>query len=188
MRIVIFGPPGSGKGTQAVRIAAHYGGVHISTGDILRAEIAAGTELGHQVQGYLDNGDLVPDELVTDIAWPRILEAALGPGYVLDGFPRTVGQAEAAYARATAAGVTADTAVYLDAAAEPLVARLLARAQVEGRADDTAEVIANRLAVFAKETEPLVDYYEQRGLLVHIDGLRTPDEVTQAIIAALDAR
>jgi adenylate kinase len=187
VRIVLFGPPGSGKGTQAVRIAAHYGGVHISTGDILRSEIAAGTELGKRVEAYLDNGDLVPDELITEITWPRILKAALGDGYVLDGFPRTVGQAEVAYERATAAGVTADTAVYLDVAPEPLVARLLARAQVEGRADDTTEVIANRLEVFAKETEPLVDYYEQRGLLVRIDGLQTPDEVTQAIITALDA-
>jgi adenylate kinase len=188
VRIVLFGPPGSGKGTQAVRLAAHYGGEHISAGDILRAEITSGTELGLQVQSYLDNGDLVPDELVVDLLWPRILAAALGRGYVLDGFPRTLAQAQVTYARAADAGVTADTAVYLDADTDSLVARILARARTEGRADDTAEVIANRMAVFAKETEPLIDYYEQRGLLVHINGLQTPDQVTQAIITALDAR
>jgi adenylate kinase len=187
VRIVLFGPPGSGKGTQATRIAEHYGGIHISVGDILRAETAAGTELGLRVQSYLGVGDLVPDELVVDLLWGRILEAARGSGYVLDGFPRTVGQAEVVYRRAVEAGVTADTAVYLDAAEEPLVARMLARGHVDGRPDDTAEVIAHRLSVFARETAPLVDYYERRGLLVRIDALPPPDQVTEAIIAALDS-
>jgi adenylate kinase len=187
VRVVLIGPPGSGKGTQARRLAAHYGAVHIAAGDTLRAEIAAGTELGQRVQDFLGKGDLVPDDLVVELLWGRIVEAARDGGYVLDGFPRTVGQAEAAYRMGKEAGVTAHAAVFLDGDSDALVARMLARAHIDGRVDDTAAVIAHRLAVFAEQTAPLVDYYERRGLLVRIDAMQTPDEVTKAIIKALDA-
>lgn len=188
MRVVLIGPPGSGKGTQAVRLAEHYGAVHISAGDALRSEIASGSLLGRQVRGYLDRGDLVPDELVTELLWSRIVEAARAGGYVLDGFPRTVSQAEAAHRMAVEAGVTAHAAVFLDGDPQALTDRLLARARVEGRSDDNAEVIAHRLAVYTAQTAPLVDYYEGRGLLVRVDALGAPDEVTAALIAALDGR
>ena len=188
MRVVIFGPPGSGKGTQATRIAAHYGVVHISSGDTLRAELDANTEVGQRVQGYLNSGNLVPDDLIVELLWGRVIEAAHNGGYVLDGFPRTVAQAEAAFTLATDAGVTAHAAVYLDdGGSDALVGRMLARAQLEGRMDDTAEVIAHRLRVFAEQTAPLVDYYEQRGLLYRVDAMLTPDEVTKEIITVLDA-
>ena len=186
MRVVLIGPPGSGKGTQAVRLAAHFGAVHISAGDALRAEIAAGSELGLRAQEFLSRGDLVPDELVVELLWHRIVEAARDGGYVLDGFPRTVEQAEAAYRMAVEAGVTAHAAVYLDGDSQALVGRLLARAHIDGRVDDTADVISHRLEVYARQTAPLVDYYEQRGLLVRVDAMRPPDEVTATIIAALE--
>jgi adenylate kinase len=188
VRVVLIGPPGSGKGTQAVRLAAHYGATHIAAGDALRAEIAAGTELGRRVQDYLSTGDLVPDELVVELLWGRIVEAARTGGYVLDGFPRTVSQAEAAYRMGKEAGVTAQAAVYLHGDPDALVARMLARAHIDGRVDDTADVIAHRLAVFAEQTAPLVDYYERRGVLIPIDAMASPDEVNQAIIRALDER
>lgn len=186
MRLVLIGPPGSGKGTQAVRLAAHFGAVHISAGDALRAEIVAGSELGRRAQEFLSRGDLVPDELVVELLWQRIVEAARDGGYVLDGFPRTVEQAEAAYRMAVEAGVTAHAAVYLDGDSQALVGRLLARAHIDGRVDDTADVISHRLEVYAQQTAPLVDYYEQRGLLVRVDAMLPPDEVTATIIAALD--
>jgi adenylate kinase len=187
VRVVIFGPPGSGKGTQATRIAAHYGAVHISTGDTLRAEVSAGSELGLRVQSYLNSGNLVPDDLIVELLWGRIAAAAEAGGYVLDGFPRTVGQAEAAFELGSRAGITAIAAIFLDdGGSDALVDRMLARAQHEGRMDDTAEVIAHRLHVFAEQTAPLVDYYEQRGLLHRVDAMLTPDEVTKAIIDVLD--
>ena len=186
MRVVLIGPPGSGKGTQATRLAAHYGAVHIASGDTLRAEIASGNELGLRVTSFLNRGDLVPDELIVELLWGRIVAAARDGGYVLDGFPRTVGQAEAAYRMGTEAGVTAHAAVYLDGDPDALVARMLARAHIEGRVDDTAEVIAHRLSVFTEQTAPLVDYYERRGLLARIDAMASPDQVTQLILSALD--
>jgi len=186
MRVVLIGPPGSGKGTQAVRIAAQFGAEHISAGDALRTEIAAGSELGLRARDYLSRGDLVPDDLVVELLWHRIVAAARAGGYVLDGFPRTVEQAEAAYRMAVEAGVTAHAAVYLAGDTQALVGRLLARAHVDGRVDDTAEVISHRLEVYARQTAPLADYYAQRGLLITIDAMLTPDEVTAAIIAALD--
>ena len=187
MRVVIFGPPGSGKGTQATRIAAHYGAVHISAGDVLRAEIEAGTELGLRVQRYVHSGNLVPDKLIVELLWGRTVAAAADGGYVLDGFPRTVAQAQAAYELGSEAGITAMAAVYLDdGGSDALVDRMLARAQHEGRMDDTAEVISHRLHVFAQQTAPLVDYYEKRGLLYRVDAMLTPDEVTKAIIDVLD--
>lgn len=186
MRIVLIGAPGSGKGTQATRLAQHFAAVHIGAGDRLRAEVAKGTPLGRELAGYLARGDLAPDELVIRILWDPIVAAAADGGYVLDGFPRTLPQAEAAYEMARAAGVTAHAAVYLSGDREALVARMLARATAEGRSDDTAAVIRHRLEVFEAETRPLVDYYAARGLVVEVDALAPVDDVTAAILAAVE--
>jgi adenylate kinase len=187
VNVLLIGPPGSGKGTQGQRLAARLGMRHIATGDLLRQEVADHTPLGQQVAGYLERGELVPDEVIIDLVLPYVLEAASAEGYLLDGFPRSVEQAERVRSQVTAHGGRADAAIYLDASRDVLVARLLERATTEGRSDDTAEVIANRLQVFDDDTRPLVDYYQQRGLLHVIDADADPDSVTAAIITALDS-
>lgn len=188
MNIVLIGPPGSGKGTQGERVATKLGLDHIAMGDLLRAEIAAGTELGGQIAAYVERGDLVPDDLILGLITPRILDAVAGNGYLLDGFPRSVPQAREARRFAEELGASADLAVYLDVPHDVLVQRLLERARVEGRADDTPEVIENRLAVFEEATHPLVDYYRGRGLLESVDADRPLEEVTVDIIRLAEAR
>lgn len=187
MRIVLIGPPGSGKGTQAVRLAERFGAVHISAGDRLRAEVASGSELGVRLAEFMRRGDLVPDELVIELLWGPIVEAAADGGYVLDGFPRTRAQAEAAYAMAREAGVTAHAAVSLDGDPESLVERMLARARSSGRSDDVESVIRHRLEVFEQETAPLIGYYGERGLLVRVDAMQSVDDVTSAILAGVES-
>ena len=184
-RLVLLGPPGSGKGTQGERLAKRLGIEHIAAGDLLRAEIRAGTLLGEKVRDYLDRGELVPDEVVTELLLPRVIKAARNGGYLLDGYPRSVGQAREARRLADEEGFSADAAIYLDAPREELISRLLIRAQIEGRSDDTRDVICNRLAVFDEATAPLIDYYRNRGLLRVIDASRSADEVTEAIVAEL---
>jgi adenylate kinase len=185
MRVVMLAPPGAGKGTQGERIAARYGVPHISSGDIFRAEVASGSPLGNRLRGYLDAGDLVPDDLVIELMTDRVIEAAQNEGgYVLDGFPRTLPQAEAAAEIARKAGVTAQVALYLDAPPEVLVARLTGRG--ENRTDDSAEVARHRLEVYAKSTQPLIDYYTGRGIVVRVDAAKPIDEVSEQIFAALD--
>ena len=178
----MIGAPGAGKGTQAARIARHFSLTHISSGDLLRRHVADGTAIGRSVQEYIDRGDLVPDAIIMDMLYKPVLAAAGAGGYVLDGFPRTVVQAEAAYRVAGELGVAVQLAVYLDVPREELMRRLLGR----GRgAEDTAEVIANRLEIFDRKTPPMLDYYATREQLVRVNGARPIDEVTWSVVVQL---
>jgi adenylate kinase len=185
MRLLLIGPPGCGKGTQGARIAARYGVEHIAAGDILREHVAAGTELGNEIARYINAGELVPDSVILAMIVPRVLAAAERDGYVLDGFPRSVPQAVEARRIAESQGSAVRRAIFLDAPADDLMTRLLRRAELEGRPDDTAEVIGKRLAVFEHATAPVLDFYRELGLLDIVDATLTPDEVTDRIIAAL---
>lgn len=187
MNVLLIGPPGSGKGTQGERLADRLSLEHIAAGDLLRAEVTAQTPLGRQVADFMQRGDLVPDVVILSLLMPRVLAAAEANGYLLDGFPRSVEQAREARSLAERAGASPDAVVYLDAPREELVRRILARAQVEGRADDNEQTVANRLRVFDEATHPLVAYYRERGLLHVIDANQDEDAVTEAIIAAIGA-
>jgi adenylate kinase len=185
MRLLLIGPPGSGKGTQAVHIADHFGVAHISSGDLLRHHVKQGTSIGRSVAEYVKRGDLVPDGIVMDILYKPVTEASRKGGYVLDGFPRTVQQAEAAYLVAKNLGVSVQVAVHLDVPREELVRRVLERGQQTGRADDTEEVINHRLEVYDQHTLPMLDYYAQRERLVTVNGMRPVDEVTWSVVVQL---
>lgn len=186
MRVIMLAPPGAGKGTQSERIAARYGVPHISSGDIFRQETAAGTSLGQRLRGYLESGDLVPDDLVLSLIADRVIAAAEHRGgYVLDGFPRTLAQAEAAAEIARNANAGAQAAVYLDVPQDVLIGRVASRG--EDRADDSETVVRHRLAVYAASTQPLIDYYAGRGILVKVDGVPPVDTVSQEIFSALDS-
>ncbi len=188
MRLLMVAPPGAGKGTQATRLASHYGIAHLSSGDLFRREIAAGTRIGQEAAGYLSRGDLVPDHLVMEILAGPILEAAAQGGYVLDGFPRTLAQAEEAYEMARrVAGVELQAVVHLEVGRDELRRRLLHRAETDGRRDDTESVIEHRLDVYDSETAPMLDFYAGRGLVVDIDGDQPVSEVFSAIVGAIDA-
>lgn len=186
MRLILLSPPGAGKGTHARRLSAATGIAHISSGDVLRAEIARGTDLGRLLERYTARGDLVPDDLIFDILTPVVTAAARDTGgYLLDGFPRTMPQALRAARIGIQLDLVSDAAVYLTAADEVLAQRLLARAQREGRADDAPEVIRHRLAVFARETQPLVDYYRGRGILLELDASRPETDVHADLLRRL---
>lgn len=187
MRILLVAPPGAGKGTQAVRMAERYGITHISSGDLLRRHIEQGTAIGREVKDYLARGDLVPDQIVVSVLAEDVLEAAEGGGYVIDGFPRTVEQAEMAYKLAEPLGVEVQFALCLDVPRDELLRRLLARGHRDGRMDDTEETIVHRLDVYDQATVPLVGYYEGRGILARVDGTGTPDEVSERVFELLDA-
>lgn len=183
MRLLMIGAPGAGKGTQAERIAKHFGIDHISSGDLLRQHVREGTALGQVAKQYVERGDLVPDAVVMDMLRKPVVAANLRGGYVLDGFPRTIEQAETAYATARDLGVAVQVAVHLDVPRDVLISRLLAR----GRgAEDTAEVIAHRLDVYDERTVPLVDYYARRERLVRVNGARPVDEVTWSVLVQLE--
>lgn len=185
MRVIMLAPPGAGKGTQGERIASRYGVPHISSGEIFRAEAARETPLGQRLRGYLDAGDLVPDDLVLSLVMDRVVTAAkTSGGYVLDGFPRTLPQAEAAAGIARETLASAQAVLYLDAPAEVLIDRLAGRG--EDRADDSAAVARHRLDVYAEYTKPLLDYYQARGLVIEIDAAPPVDAVSQQIFTALD--
>jgi adenylate kinase len=186
MRLLLLGAPGSGKGTQARRLSEHFGIEHLATGEMLRAEVAADSPIGRQVQDYLVAGDLVPDEVVEELVRDRVQSAAERGGYVLDGYPRTLHQAEAAFAWAKDAGVTVDSVVHLDVPEDELLRRLLGRA--EGRADDRERTIRHRLEVYRQRTLPLLGYYADRGVLVHVDGTRPEDSVFTGVLDALHAQ
>jgi adenylate kinase len=185
MNVLLIGPPGSGKGTQGERLAARLGLEHLAAGDLLRAEVAAGTPLGEQVAGLMQRGELVPDDVILELLMPRVLAASAASGYLLDGFPRTVEQAREARQLAARAGAGPDAVVYLDAPRAELVRRILARAEKEGRADDNPETVTNRLRVFDEATAPLIDHYRERGLLHVVNADQPADAVTADILAAL---
>jgi adenylate kinase len=183
----MLAPQGAGKGTQAARLADHYRIEHISSGDLLRHEVAAGTEIGQEAKSYLDQGDLVPDEVIMHMMVRRLLRAAI-TGFVLDGWPRTIHQALAAddlVSDIPDAGLQA--VVNLEVPTDELRRRLLARAQREGRADDTGSAIEHRLEIYERQTKPLLDYYRAQHILLVVDGNRPPDVVTKDIISGLDA-
>ena len=183
MRVLLIGAPGAGKGTQAARIARHFGLTHISSGDLLRRHVKEETTIGRQVAEYIDRGDLVPDAIIMDMLYKPVMAASASGGYILDGFPRTVEQAEAAYHAARELGVAVQVAAYLDVGRDELVRRLLAR----GRgSDDTEEVIEHRLEVYEEKTRPMIDYYAQRERLVTVDGAQPADDVTAAVMAELE--
>lgn len=189
MRIVLVGPPGAGKGTQAGRIADRFGGAHIATGDILRSNADRGTELGRTASRYMDRGELVPDDVVIDMVLERLGEEDCAGGFVLDGFPRTVPQAEALGERLGELGRPLDVVVSLQVGEDELRDRLAARAEEQDRAEDDDEgAIRRRLELFDRETEPLLDFYDGRGLLVSVEAEGDVDEVTGRIAAALDGR
>jgi adenylate kinase len=189
MRVVMLSPPGAGKGTHSRWLERQTGATHISSGELLRAEVARGSDLGRKVAEYTDRGDLVPDELIFDVLIPAVVAAASeSGGYVLDGFPRTMPQALRAAEIAVELGISSDAVIYLTAPEEELVSRLLERAEIDGRPDDTLEVIRHRLAVYASETAPLVDYYRGRGILLEVSTDRPEEEVRADLRDGLAAR
>jgi adenylate kinase len=188
MRILMIAPPGAGKGTQGALIAAHFNIPHIATGELLRDHVARRTALGQAVQVYLDRGELVPDQVVLDMLREAMIAVkAAGGGYVLDGIPRNMAQARAAYELGLELGMTADVALHLQADDAELTRRLLARAALEQRSDDTAQVIAQRLALYYEVTAPIVAWYRDRGILVSVDAMRSAQEVGREILVALEA-
>jgi adenylate kinase len=182
MRILILGPQGSGKGTQAKAIAALHDTPHVATGDILRASVSEGTELGQRVQPILERGDLVPDDLMVDLIRARLADE---DGFVLDGFPRTVPQAEALDAMLEEIGKPLDAVILLMVSDEVATARLRARAVAEGRADDSPDAIQNRLRLYHELTEPVVERYRAEGTLIVVDGDREIGDVSATIEDAL---
>ncbi len=212
MKIIMLGAPGAGKGTQAKRIAAQYTIPHISTGDIFRANIKNNTELGQKAKTYMDKGELVPDELVVDLIMDRFKQADCANGYVLDGFPRTIPQAEALDAALNAQGESVDYAINVEVPDENIINRMSGRRACVGcgatyhikynptkvedvcdacgeklilRDDDKPETVKNRLSVYHDQTQPLIDYYSKKGVLAEVDGTQDMEEVFNGIVSIL---
>lgn len=185
MNLLLFGPPGAGKGTQGHRLSKAYGIPEISTGDILRAVVREGTPLGKKAQSYMDRGALVPDEVIIGIVQDRLSRKDTTEGFILDGFPRTLAQAEALTQTLYASGRPIEHVISIEVPEEELWQRLIGRRDLEGRQDDAAEAIRHRLEVYHRETAPLTHYYQQSGLLRSIDGVGTVDEVFERITAVL---
>ena len=186
MRLILMGPPGAGKGTQATYIADHFGVPAISTGDIFRANVSQGTDLGVEAKRYMDAGEYVPDEITNQMVRNRIDEPDAEPGFLLDGYPRTLAQVEELDDMIAHTGHRLDAVVVLTVDSEEVVQRLMQRARTEGRADDTEDVIRRRQEIYLEETEPLIAVYRERGLVHDIDGMGEVDEVTKRIFEALD--
>ncbi|WP_158374061.1 adenylate kinase [Cellulosimicrobium cellulans] len=184
-RLVLLGPPGAGKGTQAARLAERLGVPAISTGDIFRANIKGGTELGRTAQEYTARGELVPDEVTNAMVRDRLAQPDAARGFLLDGYPRNTAQVGELDAILGADGRALDAALEITADADVVVDRLLKRAEIEGRADDTEPVIRRRLDVYAEQTAPVSGLYAERDLLVRVDGIGEVDEVTDRLLAAL---
>jgi adenylate kinase len=186
LNLIMLGAPGAGKGTQAVRVAEMHGIPHISTGEMLRGAIAAGSDLGQKVKSIVESGALVPDELVIDVIRDRLAESDTRKGFVLDGFPRTLGQAEALDVLLAELGRPLEVVLELELAEDTAVERMLGRAAEQGRADDTPDVIRNRFEVYRRQTEPLSEHYRNKGILVAVDSTPSVDEVFTAIERVLD--
>ena len=180
-RILLLGPPGAGKGTQAAEIVDALGVPHVSTGDMLREAVAAGTEVGKQAKAIMDAGKLVSDDIVVGIAKDRLSAPDAEKGFILDGFPRTIGQAEALDAMLAELGTPLDVCLAITADTDAIVERLLKRAEIEGRADDNEETIRERMKEYEAKTAPLLDYYGKQGLLSEVDGMGEVAEVTARI-------
>ncbi|MEC5152239.1 adenylate kinase [Cryobacterium sp. GrIS_2_6] len=187
-RLLVIGPPGAGKGTQAVRLAAAFGIPAVSTGDIFRFNVANQTELGLKAKAFMDKGAYVPDSLTNEIVADRLAQADAAGGFLLDGYPRTLEQVHELDRLLDADGTALDAVVQISADTDEVVARLLKRAAEQGRADDTADVIRHRLEVYSEQTAPLIDVYGARGLVVTVDGLGAVDAVTERILSALAER
>jgi adenylate kinase len=187
-RLLLIGPPGAGKGTQAERLSAAFGVPAVSTGDIFRFNVKNETELGLQVKAFIDAGAYVPDSLTNAIVADRLQEADAVDGFLLDGYPRTLDQVQELDRLLEADGTALDAVVLIVADTEEVVARLRKRAEEQGRADDTADVIRHRLAVYEEQTAPLIDIYGSRNLVVTVDGLGAVEEVTGRILSALAER
>jgi adenylate kinase len=185
-RLIFLGAPGAGKGTQAQILAQSCGIPHISTGDILRAEVKDATELGLQAKSYMNKGELVPDSLILDMIRGRLAQSDTSKGWILDGFPRNVSQAEFLDKLLAEIGQNYDFAIDLNVPQEVLVARLLERANIQNRPDDTEEVIRRRLVVYDDQTAPLIDYYQQKGVFRSVDGDRELSAVTKDLEAIVN--
>ena len=186
MRLLIMGPPGAGKGTQAGLIAEHYHIPAISTGDIFRAMKTAQTPLADQLRAIMDSGGYVSDEITNAIVAARLAEPDCEKGFLLDGYPRTVDQVETLDAELARTGKSLDAVISLLAEVEEVVARLLKRAEIEGRSDDNEDTIRVRLQVYAEQTAPLLEIYRERGILIEVDGLGAIDDVSERLFKALD--
>src|SRR5579875_2770902 len=183
MRLLMVGAPGSGKGTQAERLASYFGVRHLATGEMLREEVRKSSPLGRQVEAVIAAGDLVTDEVIEELLYRPFLTASREGGFVLDGFPRTLHQAERAFQIAMDAHSTLHAVVHLDVPTEVLLQRALSRNQ--GRTDDNQTTMRHRIDVYDRETQPLVDYYAGRGILVSVDGTGDPDDVFERILKQL---
>ena len=188
LNIVIFGAPGSGKGTQSERIVEKFGIDHISTGDVLRAEIAAGSELGKSAKALIDNGQLIPDAMMIDILAAKLDTFVDSKGVIFDGFPRTIAQAEALKAMLNERGQDVTAMIELDVPEDELMTRLLKRGQLSGRADDNEETIKKRLVVYNEQTSPLKEWYKNEGKHCYINGMGDLDRIFADIVSAIEAR
>lgn len=189
LNIVLFGPPGAGKGTQSEKLIAHYNLLHISTGDLFRKHLGEGTELGNKAKGYMDAGKLVPDQLVVDMVDDKLQEDNDTQGTIFDGFPRTIPQAEALDKLLESKGMPIVATVMLDVPDEELLKRLLERGKTSGRSDDQdKEKIETRLQVYKDETLPVADYYKKQGKLAVVNGVGSIDEIFERISSEIDAK
>ena len=186
LRALLLAAPGAGKGTQGERLAEIYGVPHLATGDLLRQHVAEGTPLGAEAQSYMDRGELVPDKIVNSLILNRLTGGKPLRGFILDGFPRSLKQAEDSYDWGQGRGLTFQRVISLAVDEDELVRRLVERGRRSGRSDDNEETIRHRLRVYEENTAPLLDFYRQRGILVEIDGTGAVEEVTDRIRAALD--
>jgi adenylate kinase len=187
MRVLLVAAPGAGKGTQAEKLADHYEVAHLSSGELLRQEVKAGTDIGQKASDFLRRGDLVPDDLIFTMLTEPIIEASRNGGYVLDGFPRNLRQAQEAYALTKdVGGIELEAVIHLEVTAEELRRRLLVRAAHEGRSDDSEDVVTHRFEVYTTETEPLLSFYRERNLVLEINGEQDEELVFADIITSFE--